>query len=134
MSYGRKSFQYRGLKVFGKIGKTVKRRIRAELQIFPHKSAPRGGSREVVNNSEESTMREPKIFTRKRRHGVTFYVEIDGQQINLDTDMVEAQQEYHRRMSNRQNPTSQMPVVALIDRTLDRLGRDGQIAAHLSLV
>ena len=68
-------------------------------------------------------MREPKIFSRKRRHGTTFYVEIDGQQINLGTDKADAQKEYHRLLSNRQEPSPRMPVVALIDRFLSDLDR-----------
>jgi integrase/recombinase XerD len=68
-------------------------------------------------------MREPKIFTRKRRHVTTYYVQIGPQQINLGTDKTEAQKEYHRLLANRQAPTPRTPMVALIDRFLTGLER-----------
>ena len=72
-------------------------------------------------------MREPKIFQRNGRP--TFYVEMFDpekgkvRQINLGTDEAEALKEYHRRLANRQAPTSQKSTVAVIDSFLSDLDR-----------
>jgi integrase len=62
-------------------------------------------------------MRVPKPYYRKQTD--SYYVQLNGKQINLGKDEKQAYEQYHRLMANRHEPEPDIKVEVLLDRFLD---------------
>ncbi|HEY1785186.1 MAG TPA: hypothetical protein VGG30_06535 [Pirellulales bacterium] len=64
-------------------------------------------------------MRQPKPFFRKQTQ--SWYVQLNGKQINLGKNEAEALKKYHFLMAEKQEASPAMPVIVLIDQFLSNL-------------
>lgn len=75
-------------------------------------------------------MRQPSMFSRQRKHGITYYVEIAGTQHNLGTDKAEAFRKYGALLAeDRPGTAAKMLVVDLIDQFLKHLKKTAKAEA-----